>query len=119
MKKSILSFIIIVGILLGGLVVFQNVNFNRIGADEFYTQIIGEGKKIEKKSDNGEKFVNYEYKLTAFDKDGQQQVLTFTSTKQLREKAYLTLFVKDEKGVTSYQEVAKKELPKKAADKFE
>ena len=45
MKKTIISCLIIVAILLGGLVILQKVNFNRLGADEFYTQIIGEGKK--------------------------------------------------------------------------
>ncbi len=118
MKKAIVSCLIIVAILLGGLVILQKVNFNRLGADEFYTQIIGEGKKIEDKFDNGEKFVRYEYNLPAFDKEGQQKILAFTSHKQLRENAYLILFVKDEKGVTSYQEVAEKELPKKVVGEF-
>ena len=118
MKKTIISCLIIVAILLGGLVIIQNVNFNRLGADEFYTQINGEGTKIESKSDNGQKFVRYEYQLPAFDKGGEQKILTFTSQKQLREQAYLILFVKDEKGVTSYQEVEKKELPEKVSGKF-
>ncbi|MFO1442219.1 YxeA family protein [Bacillus sp. Bva_UNVM-123] len=118
MKKMIISCLIIVAILLSGLVILQKVNFNRLGADEFYTQIIGEGKKIDDKFDNGEKFVRYEYNLPAFDKEGKQKIFTFTSNKQLRENAYLILFVKDEKGVTSYQEVAEKELPEEVSGKF-
>lgn len=118
MKKTIISCLIIVAILLGGLVIIQKVNFNRLGADEFYTQIIEEGTKIESKSDNGQKYVRYEYQLPAYDKNGGQKILTFTSQKQLREKAYLILFVKDKKGVTSYQEVAEKELPKKVVGEF-
>lgn len=105
-------------ILIGGLVIFQKVDFNRLGANEYYTQIIGQGKVLEDKDDSGVKYVRYEYKLPAFDKDGRQKTLTFTAQKQLRENAYLILFVKDDKGVTSYQEVKKQELPKKVSEKL-
>ncbi|WP_102272092.1 YxeA family protein [Cytobacillus massiliigabonensis] len=118
MKKFIGFIAAIAVFLVGGLVILQNVNFNRLGADEYYTQIIGQGKKLEDKSDNGQKYVAYEYKLSAFDKDGRKKTLTFTAQKQLRENAYLSLFVKDSKGVTSYQEVKKEELPKKASEKL-
>ncbi|MGN7398497.1 YxeA family protein [Cytobacillus praedii] len=118
MKKLIGSIAAIAVILVGGLVILQNVNFNRLGADEYYTQIIGQGKKLEDKSDNGEKYISYEYILPAFDKDGGEKTLTFTAQKQLRENAYLSLFVKDGKGVTSYKEVKKAELPKKVSEKL-
>ncbi|WP_144461297.1 YxeA family protein [Siminovitchia fortis] len=116
MKKLLITFVTIAIIFVGALVIFQKVNFNRVGAEEYYTQIKGEGKLIEDKIDSGEKIISYEYKLPAFDKDGRQKTLTFTAQKQLRENAYLILFVKDNKGVTSYQEVKKKELPKKASE---
>ena len=119
MKKTILSCIIIAAVLLGGLAVIQKVNFNRLGTDEYYTQIKGEGKKIEDKTDNGKRYISYEYKLPAFDKGGKQKILTFTAQKQLREKAYLLLFVKEKKGVTSYQEVKREELPKTVSEKLE
>lgn len=118
MKKLIISGAAIAAILLGGLLFIQNVNMNRLGADEYYTQIEGQGKKIEGKSDSGQIYVSYEYKLPAFDKDGQEKTLTFTSNKQLREKAYLDLFVKEGKNVTSYQEVTKEEIPEKAKEKL-
>lgn len=116
MKKLFITCVTIAIILVSALVIFQKVNFNRVGAEEYYTQIKGEGKLIEDKIDSGEKIISYEYKLPAFDKDGRQKTLTFTAQKQLRENAYLILFVKDDKGVTSYQEVKKKELPKKASE---
>ncbi|MBM7585490.1 uncharacterized protein (TIGR01655 family) [Bacillus pakistanensis] len=118
MKKVIISCTAIAAILIGGLVFIQNVNLNRLGADQYYVQIEGQGKKIEDKSDTGQKYVSYEYELPAFDQEGKPKTLTFTANKQLREKAYLSLFVKDGKGVTSYQEVTKEELPEKAKDKL-
>ena len=118
MKKLIGFIAAIAVILVGGLAILQNVNFNRMGADQYYTQIIGQGKVLEEKADSGVKHVSYEYKLLAFDKDGQQKTLTFTTQKQLRENAYLMLFVKEDKGVTSYQEVKEDELPKKVSEKL-
>ncbi|WP_163102829.1 YxeA family protein [Peribacillus alkalitolerans] len=114
MKKLILFGVAIGALLIGGLLFIQNINVNRIGANQYYTQIEGQGKKLVGKADNGETFISYEYELPAFNKKGQEKTLTFTSHKQLRDKAYLCLFVKDGKGVTSYQEVTKKELPEKA-----
>lgn len=118
MKKIIGLIAAIAVILVGGLVILQNINFNRLGAEQYYTQIIGQGKMLEDKDANGGKHISYEYKLSAFDKDGRQKILTFTAQKQLREHAYLSLFVKDNKGVTSYQEVKMEELPKKANEKL-
>lgn len=118
MKKFIGFIVAVAVILIAGLVILQNVNFNRLGADQYYTQIIGQGKVIEDKDDSGVKYVSYEYTLSAFDKDGRQKNLTFTAQKQLRENAYLTLFVKEGKGVTSYQEVQQGELPKKVSEKL-
>lgn len=116
MKKSIIVIGVVLVILVGGLFFMQNVNLNRLGADKYYTQINGEGTKMEDKTSEGTIYISYEYKLSTYDKDGNKKTLTFTSSKQLREDAYLLLFVKDGKGVTSYQEVAADELPKKAAE---
>ncbi|KZE39333.1 hypothetical protein AV540_03910 [Brevibacillus parabrevis] len=119
MKKSIITWIVIAVILIAAVPLMQKVNLNRLGADVYYTQIQGEGKKLVDKIGNGETLVRYEYELPAYDHDGSQKTFTFTADKQLREKAYLSLFVKDGKGVTSYQEVAKEELPKKADEKLQ
>ncbi|MGR6341788.1 YxeA family protein [Priestia megaterium] len=116
MKKSIIVIAVVLVILIGGLFFMQNVNLNRFGADEYYTQINGEGTKMEDKTSDGTIYISYEYELPAYDKDGNKETLTFTSSKQLRENAYLLLFVKDGKGVTSYQEVAADELPEKVAE---
>lgn len=110
---------IVLVILVAGAIFMQNVNLNRFGADEYYTQIKGKGTKMEDKMSDGTIYKRYEYKLPAFDKDGNQKTFTFSADKQLRENAYLLLFVKDGKGVTSYQEVTAEELPEKVAKMLE
>jgi uncharacterized protein (TIGR01655 family) len=116
MKKIILVVFLVV--VLGGFIFMQNVNLNRIGTDNYYVQIKGMGEKIESKSDNGEKFVTYEYTLPAFNDDGVEKTFTFTSNKQLREEAYLNLFVKDEEKVKSYKEVKIEDISDKAKEKL-
>lgn len=119
MKKSIIAIGIVFVILVGGVIFLQNVNLNRVGTDEYYTQINGGGTKLEDKDSEGGIHIRYEYELPAYDEDGNQKTLTFTADKQLRENAYLLLFVKDGKGVTSYQEVTVEELPEKVAKVLE
>lgn len=119
MKKSMIAIGIVFVILVGGVIFLQNVNLNRVGADEYYTQINGEGTETEDKGSDGAIHISYEYELPAYDKDGNQKTLTFSADKQLRENAYLLLFVKNGKDVTSYQEVKDEELPKKVAEVLE
>jgi uncharacterized protein (TIGR01655 family) len=116
MKKTLIGLGSVIVLIIGGLLFLQNVNLNRLGTDEYYAQIKGEGKKLEDKMSDGTIFTRYEYELPAYDKDGNEQTLTFTAPKQLREDAYLLLYVKSSKGVTSYQEVKAEELPEKAAE---
>lgn len=119
MMKKIGIFIIAIMVVLIGFVIFiQNVNINRLGTDEYYVQISNSVNKTEDKTDSGQVYVQYEYQLSAFDKSGNKKEFTFTASKELRKDAYLMLFVKDEKGVTSYEEVKKADIPKKALDQL-
>ncbi|WP_068529139.1 YxeA family protein [Paenibacillus glacialis] len=117
MKKLIIFVSVILVMVVGAFFFLQNVNINRIGTDNYYVQIKGMGEKIESKSSSGEKFVTYEYTLPAFNEDGQEKTFTFTSNKQLREEAYLNLFVKDEK-VKSYKEVKIEDISNEAKEKL-
>lgn len=119
MKQNIITCVWIAAVFLGLLLFVQNVNFNRLGADVYYTQIQGQGKEMKDCIGMGETWVRYEYELLAFDKKGERTTLGFTADKQLREKAYLRLYVKVGKGVTSYQEVTQEELPEKVKDKLQ
>ena len=69
------------------LVVFASLlvgcDLNRMGKDEYYVQITVDGKEVHSKADNGQKFKDYESKLTGFDKDGKEKELEFKSSVQV------------------------------------
>ncbi|CAH1191425.1 MULTISPECIES: YxeA family protein [Paenibacillus] len=118
MKKGITAVAVVVIALVGFVVFIQNVNLNRIGAQQYYVQINQDGKRIEDKSDSGQKYVSYEYTQEGFDSKGKEKVLTFTAAKELRKDAYLRIYVKGN-DVSSYQEVQADELPEQAKQKLE
>ncbi|WP_339159923.1 YxeA family protein [Paenibacillus sp. FSL W8-0186] len=117
MKKGFIAIAVVVIVLVGFVVFIQNVNLNRIGAEQYYVQINQDGKKIEDKSDSGQKYVSYEYTLEGFDSNGKEKVLTFTAGKELRQDAYLRVYVKGN-DVSSYQEVQATELPEQVKQKL-
>ncbi|AZQ45719.1 YxeA family protein [Bacillus albus] len=104
------------------LVVFASLlvgcDINRMGKDEYYVQITVDGKEVHSKADNGQKFKDYEYKLTGFDKDGKEKELEFTAQKNLRKDAFLRVYYSDKKGVSAWEEVKKDELPAKVKEKL-
>lgn len=118
MKKGIIALAAVLIILVGLVIFLQNVNLNRIGTQQYYVQINQDGTRMEYKSDNGQKYVSYEYALKGFDAKGNEKELTFTANKNLRKDAYLRIYVKGS-GVSSYQEVQVDELPETAKHKLE
>ncbi|HIE8455803.1 TPA: YxeA family protein [Bacillus cereus] len=102
------------------LVVFASLlvgcDLNRMGKDEYYVQITVDGKEYNGKSDNGEPYKHFEYKLKGFDKDGKE--LEFNAQKNLRKEAFLRVYNSDKKGVTAWEEVKKDELPAKVKEKL-
>ncbi|PQP88865.1 YxeA family protein [Paenibacillus sp. AR247] len=118
MKKGLISIAVILIVLVGFVVFIQNVNLNRLGAQQYYVQINQDGKRFEDKSDNGEKYVYYEYTLDGYNPSGKEKALTFTAQKELRKDAYLRVYVKGEE-VSSYQEVKADELPEGVKQKLD
>lgn len=118
MKKGIIALAVVLIVLVGFIVFIQNVNINRLGAHQYYVQVNQEGKKVEDKSDSGQKYVSYEYTLEGFDANGKEKRLTFRAFKELRKEAYLRIYVKGDE-VSSYQEVQASELPEGAKRKLE
>lgn len=119
MRSSNIAWVLIAivgGCALLGLITLQNLNFNRLGAEAYYTKIEGAGARVNE--DMPEGYIRYEYNLPSFKGDGESAKLPFTAAKQLREGAYLKLFVKEGKGVTSYQEVSFDEIPEDAQKMF-
>ncbi|MFD0589494.1 YxeA family protein [Paenibacillus sp. GCM10027627] len=119
MKKASIAGIVIAfmaGCVILGFFALQTVNINRIGTDGYFTKIVGAGKVVS--VDGTKDFIRYEYELVAYMDDGKEEKLPFSAAKQLREGAYLKLFVKEGKGVTSYQEVSFDEIPEAAQKRF-
>lgn len=116
--KKLIAAIVFIAIIAGLILGFRNVNLNRLGADSYYVQITDSGDKIEDKINTGEVMIRYEYTLPAFDKKGNEKELTFTSGHEMRKDAYINLFWKEGRGVTSYEEVQKEEIPEKALNKL-
>lgn len=117
MKKGIIATAVVLIVMVGFVVFIQNVNLNRIGAEQYYVQITQDGKRMEEKSDSGQKYVSYEYTLEGYDSNGKEKSLTFTAGKELRKNAYLRIYVKKDQ-VSSYQEVSASDLPEQAKQKL-
>ncbi|EFS02195.1 conserved hypothetical protein, partial [Listeria seeligeri FSL S4-171] len=49
---------------------------------------------------------------------GEEEKMSFTANKNLRKDAYLKLYYKPIKGVTTFEEVSLDKIPSKAADKL-
>ncbi|MCY7779662.1 YxeA family protein [Bacillus haynesii] len=93
-------------------------NLNRMGTDEYYVHITGNGKEETSKFDDGEEYSVFKYELAGFDEDGQEKTMEFTADKNLRTGAFLRLFYSENKGVKSWEEVEKDEIPGKAKDRL-
>jgi uncharacterized protein (TIGR01655 family) len=109
MKKFIIfisgMFILLVGIVL----VLANVDFNRLAKDNAYVQITKATSVEEMKLDSGEIMTTYWYTLPAYHEDGRMISVEFSATKELREDAYLMLYLTNDDNVTSYDEVSYEE----------
>jgi len=77
---------------------------NPKGKTCYYTMIVNDDTKLNSEEE-------YEYTLDAYNKKGKKKTVTFISNKQLREGAYLELYVTPIRGVTYWQEVQLDELP--------
>lgn len=98
MKEAILIIGILVITIISALIaIFLNPDRltpdNPAGKAKYYTVVKNADVKID--SDK-----RYEYVLDAYDEKGDKKVLTFTASKQLREGAYLELYVTPLRGVT-------------------
>lgn len=115
MKKIGVFITIFVILLLSVLFYFlRGTNLNRFGAEHYYIQITTDGESEVTVLDNGEKMERFSYELPAYNDKGDVKEMTFTSHKNLRRDAYLQLFYKESKGVTSYEEVQEDAIPEKA-----
>ncbi|WP_026825224.1 MULTISPECIES: YxeA family protein [Exiguobacterium] len=113
MKKwigiAIVSIVLMVGL--------TKVDWNRIGKDTLFVEIKGATDIEETTLENGEVMKRYVYTQPAFSSEGKSKEVTFTAMKELREGAYLRLYVKDGDTVTSYEEVSRADVPQSITEK--
>ncbi|PFF60125.1 YxeA family protein [Bacillus thuringiensis] len=115
MKKFILllSFLTLFSSMLVG------CNLNRIGTEKYYVQITVDGKEEVAKSIDGKVTgKKYKYILVGLDKESKEKKLEFFAQKNLRKDAFLLVCYSEEKGVKSWEEVKKGDLPTKVKEKL-
>ncbi|WP_314059693.1 YxeA family protein [uncultured Vagococcus sp.] len=87
------------------------------GGSAYYTKINSSGKEITQIVDQTkEEMKDYEYSQPAFNDKGDERHLTFNGSigRPLKLNSYLKLKVNRLKGVVSWEEMKKSDVPKKA-----
>ncbi|MCM3110632.1 YxeA family protein [Lederbergia lenta] len=113
MKKGFIIMGIIVVLLIGAVLVLGKIDFNRMGKANAYYHVDIPASVEESKLDSGEIIKRYLYTGAAYKENGEEIKVEFTAAKQLREGAYLKLYLNKGNNVTSYDEVQQLDIPKK------
>ena len=79
----------------------------------YYTKI--DNTKVEQLSSRD---MRYKYTLDAYNKNGNSKEVTFKTSKELKNDAYLKLDIMMTRGVRSWEEVEYNELPDKVKDQY-
>lgn len=116
--KNMKRHIALVSLVIAFAAVLSGCNLNRLGADQYYVQITADGKEDVSKTDDGKEYKMFNYKLAGFDEDGHEKTMEFTADKNLRKDAFLRVYYSNKKGVKSWEEVEKDDIPKNAKDKL-
>lgn len=87
----------------------------------YYTQI--DNSKIEENDSKGGVInfkgnLPYSYTLTSYDENGTEKEITFGTSKELQEGAFISLEVVPVRGVTTWAEVQYEELPEVVQSKY-
>ncbi len=98
------------------------VFFSNAGSKYYYSQI--DNTKIEKIESRGGVIdlkggMNYQYTLPSYDEDGKEKDITFGTSRELREGAFIRLTVTALRGVIDWEEVQYDEMPLLVQDKYE
>ena len=114
MKKKLKIIIGVVAVFLIGLVGFCAWFLSGSGSAEYYAQI--DNTKVEQVDSNGG-VVNfkgnlpYSYSLLSYDENGSEKEITFGTSRELRDGAFIRLTVMPVRGVLDWSEVQYGELP--------
>ena len=114
MKKKVKITIGVVAVLLIGLIGFCTWFLSGSGSTEYYAQI--DNSKVEQVDVKGGVIslkgnLPYSYTLTAYDEKGGEKEITFGTSRELKEGAFIRLTVMPVRGVLDWSEVQYDELP--------
>ncbi|GAF64440.1 hypothetical protein BTS2_1333 [Bacillus sp. TS-2] len=118
MKKLAILLMVVVFLFIGGVVVLATVDFNRLGKDNVYVQVTEPTNVEETVLESGEVMQRFWYETFAYDESGERVEVEFSAAKELRENAYLMLYVKNQNEVTSYDEVMWEVIPEAAQNEL-
>ena len=113
MKEKV-SVVIVAAVFLAVLVCVGGWFLSGTGSADYYTQI--DNRRMEEVHSRGGVIdfkggLPYSYTLLAYDEKGKEKEITFGTSRELREGAFLHLTVKPVRGVLDWAEVSYKELP--------
>ena len=114
MKKKLKIIIGVVAVFLIGLVGFCAWFLSGSGSTEYYAQI--DNTKVEQADSDGGVIsfkgnLPYSYTLLSYDENGSEKEITFGTSRELREGAFIRLTVMPVRGVLDWSEVQYDELP--------
>lgn len=116
MKKKMMTALAAAAILMAGLIGFCVWFLSGTGSTYYYAQIDNSKlEQVESKggvinfSGNGN--LDYSYTLICYDEDGDGKEITFGTSKELKEGAFIRLTVMPVRGVLEWSEVQYEELP--------
>ena len=114
MKKKLKIIIGVVAVFLIGLVGFCAWFLSGSGSAEYYAQI--DNTKVEQVDSNGgvvsfKGNLPYSYTLLSYDENGSEKEITFGTSRELRDGAFIRLTVMPVRGVLDWSEVQYGELP--------
>lgn len=117
--KKVIGITVGVILLAASVVILATVDFNRLGKENVYVQVGDPTDIDEDKIDSGQIIKTYWYELPAYYEDGNVLNVEFFAQKELRQGAYLKLYIKKGSEVTSYDEVSWEEIPEAAQEELE
>ena len=114
MKKQVKIAIGAAVVLLIGLISFCAWFLSGSGSAEYYAQI--DNTRVEQVDSNGgvmsfKGSLPYSYTLLSYDENGSEKEITFGTSRELREGAFIRLTVMPVRGVLDWSEVQYDELP--------
>ncbi len=121
MKKKVFIGIGTAAVLLVGLVFFGIWFLSGTGSAGYYTQI--DNSRMEEVHSRGgvvdfKGGLPYSYTLLSYDENGGEKEITFGTSKELREGAFLRLTVMPVRGVLEWAEVSYEELPQMVQKRY-